>query len=84
MSVILISSNGHLADGNTQVCFGTLYIAGLFPFDSPWGQNPKSAAELAIDIINQRLDILANYTIKLQVADTKVRIQSLLYISVRK
>ena len=72
MAVVLISCNGHVVDGNNQVCSGTLYIAGLFPFNSPWGQKPKLAAELAIDMINQRSDILANYTIKLQVADTKV------------
>ncbi|RDD36938.1 Gamma-aminobutyric acid type B receptor subunit 2 [Trichoplax sp. H2] len=73
--LLLISWKGNMACGNKQICSGTLHIAGLFPLDSLWGIRPKLATELAIDMINQRSDLLMNYSIKMRVADTKSSIK---------
>ncbi len=60
------------------MCWGknTLYLGGFYPLTkafSAWGVGCLPAAELAIDHLNNRLDILPNFTLKLINMDTQVR-----------
>lgn len=52
-----------------------LYLMGLFPFGGtawPGGNATEAAANIALDEINNRTDVLPGYTLKVIAGDSRV------------
>ena len=76
LSQLLISFPSSLCEEQRQEAeLRDLYLMGLLPVGGtawPVGRNLLVAMEMALDVVNNRTDVLAGYRLHLVVADTAV------------